>query len=224
MAANKLYDKRIVFLRLQTEVFVSTMAEVQKLKHFLQYIVIYYLRHGYYFYVLWQLPEGRNLAIIDRSIKERYGVTLPKWQRRQARERGEVLVRYLRFEHTALLIAYEGQGRAQKKHRFFEQERWKDIRITPLTIGKYSLGISGQKPEVRIRKNVIRGFEEFMDKITFESQEKVQGYYDALTPFTYQGILRQKHAIAQKVNNRRKRAALPLIDPYAKPILKKDVS
>lgn len=184
--------------------------EAETFGEFLHRIINHYLNHGFYYYVLWELPEGRNLAKIDEKIVNRYNANQPRWERFNARKKGSVVVRYVRFHRYALLIATDGD----RDHLFFNHERWQDVRVNPLMIWRYSLGIKAGKGEVRLQKNRIKAARELLANVALDRHAKVQGIYNQISPFTYRGILHQKYKLAKEVNQRRQRAGLPPINPY----------
>lgn len=187
--------------------------EIDSFGQFINRIVNHCVNHGFYYYVFWELPEGRNLTKIDQKITDRYNAHQPRWERFNDRKKGKAVVRYFRFNRYALLVATEGD----RDHLFFHRERYRDIRINPLVIWNYSIGVKGNKAEVRLRKSKLLSVKEVFQKIALEPQAKVQSYYNGISPFTYRGILKQKHKLIEAVNQRRKRSGLPIINPYAKP-------
>ncbi len=184
------------------------MYSTQNLGQFLFRLAVYYLAHGYYFYVLQELPEGGDYEEIDRRIATKYQVTGSRMARLRVRASGESAIRYLRWRRYALILACEGD----RKHRFFLTEQWQDIRVNPLVVSRYSVGVAGGKPTVRLRAERFEVVAQQMERIALHRLAKVQSYFDRITPFGFKGLQEQKRQIARLVNKRRRRAGLPSIE------------
>lgn len=181
-------------------------AEVTTLGQFLFKVVHHYADHGFYYYAFWELPERRDLKKIDQSIMTRYQTDQARWERFRDRQKGRVVVRYLRYDRHALLIATDGE---REESLFFARERWDDLRINPLRFWKYSIGVYQGKGELRLRKETIKAAERVLEKIALEPDGSAQRYLNGLSPFTYRGIIWQKKKLVRNVNKHRKDAGLP---------------
>lgn len=179
--------------------------EITTLGQFLFKVVHHFADHGFYYYVFWELPEARDLKKIDQKIAIRYGADQPRWKRFQDRQKGRVVVRYCRYDRHALLITTEGK---REESLFFERERWDDLRVNPIRIWKYSIGVYQEKGELRLRKETIRSAERVLERVALEPDGSAQKYLNGISPFTYPGIIRQKKKLVRNVNKRRHEAGL----------------
>ena len=182
--------------------------EMQTLGQFLQRFAVYILNYGHYFYVADVIPPGRTLSHTDRKICEQYGITHCRQTRKNRRDRGEASVHYVRFKNAFVIIASEG------KSDFFIQEQWTDIRQEPLYISGYSLGIRDEKSCVRIQGKRWIPLEKKFIGMTYFEIRNLQRYYDLITPFRYSGIIEQMERLRTKINHKRKRASLPLLQSW----------
>src|SRR5688500_9315771 len=95
---------------------------------FVQQLAVCDLRNGYWFYVLGEVPEGKDPRAVDEKLLNRYEVAVSKWTRFRAKDRGEARLQYLRYLTTFVLIATHGE------HHFFEdeQKQIRDVRERPI--------------------------------------------------------------------------------------------
>ncbi len=108
--------------------------EAASLEGFVQQLAVSYVRHGHFFYVTGNVPEGKDVYAVDAKLIERYGLDVSKWTRAREKAKGRASVQYLRFGRFFVLIATAG------KHEFFEQERGiRDLREHPIRFAGYSI-------------------------------------------------------------------------------------
>lgn len=103
---------------------------------FVQQLAVAYITHGYWFYVVGEIPEGKDSAVVDAKLIERYGIAISKWARCRRKKQGLANMQYLRYERIFVLLATKG------RHEFFERE-WaslRDVRRTPIRFAAYSIG------------------------------------------------------------------------------------
>ncbi len=103
---------------------------------FVQQLAVAYVTHGYWFYVMGQIPKDKDPAAVDRKLIARYGIAISKWSRARRKRQGLANMQYLRHERTFVLLATKG------RHEFFERERGAicDSRRVPIKFAGYSIG------------------------------------------------------------------------------------
>jgi hypothetical protein len=103
---------------------------------FVQQLAVAYITHGYWLYVIGQIPERKDPARVDAKLIDRYGIAISKWARHRRKKQGLANVHYLRFERTFVLIATKG------RHQFFDDEAGniRDVRCRPIQFAGYSIG------------------------------------------------------------------------------------
>jgi len=122
---------------------------------FVQQVACNYLPHGYWFFVVGRVPEGKDAQAIDEKLIQKYGIDMSRQMRSRRKRRGRANVHYVRFEDQFILLATRG------RHLFFEEEKGKirDAREVPIRLGGYSLmckrdGASNAKDGDRYRVRV----------------------------------------------------------------------
>ena len=138
---------------------------------FVQQLATCYLRHGYYFFVQGQVPEGRDPREIDGKLLEKYDARLNTAQRYYRKKQGIACVHYLRYGQHWILIATHG------KHLFWDEHfdedakknQVKDVREAPIHFHGYSIrmrkgdflrklpGETRAKPDGKLRVRVLIG-------------------------------------------------------------------
>lgn len=115
---------------------------------FIQQLAVSYIGRGYWFYVCGRVPEGKDPAVIDAKLIDRYDINVSKWTRARRKRVGLANMQYLRHGRFFVLLATHG------KHRFFESERLciRDARRTPVKHAGYSVSYRGGHPHVRIER------------------------------------------------------------------------
>src|SRR4051812_1297914 len=120
--------------------------EATSVEGFVQQLAVCYVRNRYWFYVLGEIPSGKDPLTVDDKLLTRYAVEQSKWAKARARKRGQAKVQYLRYQTTFVLVATEGC------HPFFDDEKAniRDARERPVTFYGYSIGYKDGHPFVRI--------------------------------------------------------------------------
>jgi len=103
---------------------------------FIQQLAVAYITNGYWFYVVGDIPEGKDPLKIDAKLVERYGIAISKWARCRRKRQGMANMQYLRHERLFVLLATKG------RHEFFARERetLRDVRRVPIKFAGYSIG------------------------------------------------------------------------------------
>jgi hypothetical protein len=108
--------------------------EASSISGVIQYLASNLIRHGYWFYFLGRIPDGKDARLIDHKLSERYGTNLDKFQRARRKSKGLANVAYVRFRREFLLVATEGS------HHIFEEHTMRDFRRQHLRFHRYQIG------------------------------------------------------------------------------------
>jgi hypothetical protein len=102
---------------------------------FVQQIACSYLRHGYWFYVTGTVPEGKDPAVVDAKLLDKYGIAVSEATRLRRKRVGLANLQLIRHERFFVILATRG------RHPFFEEERERirDIRETPIRYHGYAI-------------------------------------------------------------------------------------
>lgn len=102
---------------------------------FVQQVACAYLRHGYWFYVVGQIPPGKDPAAVDAKLMAKYGIAVSEATRIRRKRAGIANLQLIRHERFFVVLATKG------KHPFFEAERarMRDIRTTPIRYRGYAI-------------------------------------------------------------------------------------
>jgi len=194
---------------------------------FVQQLACNYLPHGYRFYVVGQIPPGKDPYRIDDKLVDKYGIDVSRATRWRRKKLGRANLHYLRFERTFLLLATEG------KHRFFEEEsgRIRDAHKQSIPFAGYSISLRrGQylpkrlcdrtpRPDGKLRSRVLVARPVFLEWLAYF--EEAARHYNAerlsrelyLFPYEpYAPVRRQQLRLLNRVNKVRKalgRSKLP---------------
>jgi hypothetical protein len=182
---------------------------------FLRRIAFDYVAHGYVRYVVRTVPVDKSLSAIDRKMITTYQVTTSRMKRLRDRQQGLAAVQYLRFENTWILLATPG------RHPEFAKLKSRDIRTTPLHIGWYSIGIVGGKPSVAVRHKLWQTVERAMYQLTYQNTGTLTSALVALPYYQFPGVIQQKQQLLAALNQKRRAAGLPVLDPHLFHVQKK---
>jgi hypothetical protein len=72
---------------------------------FIQKLAVSCTRHGYWFYVMGEIPAHKDLAKTDRKIIAQYEIAVSKWARARRKQAGLANLHYLRFERFYVIVA-----------------------------------------------------------------------------------------------------------------------
>jgi hypothetical protein len=183
-------------------------SEATSVEGFVQQLAVAYLGNGYWFYVVGEVPEGKDPRRVDEKLIARYQIDLSKWARARRKRAGQANLQYLRYGRLFILLATHGQ------HAFFVEEvsSIRDARKTPIRFRGYSISYRGGHPHVRIDQEEYKRLKAcFLELALHRSAERL-GSELARLPFEpYAPIRQQMLAVLRAINRERKRAGFELV-------------
>jgi hypothetical protein len=190
-------------------------AEATSVEGFVQQIACCYLRHGYWFYVVGQVPTGKNPQAVDEKLIAKYQIAVSESTRYRRKKTGRSNLQYIRHESTFVILATRGE------HRFFEEEAnlIRDIRRVPLRYAGYSISYKpgGRKKDgsrddkwhahVAIDRQQYLEFRAwFSERALRDSSKKLALDFYQLPVAPYAPVRRQLLIMLREVNRVRKQA------------------
>jgi hypothetical protein len=102
--------------------------EVKSVGEFIRRVAVNLVPRGYVFYVLGEIPQGKDPAKTDAKIIQQYSIDISKWTRARHKRNGIARLHYLRLGRKFIILATHG------RHQFFAAEALniQDLRRTPL--------------------------------------------------------------------------------------------
>ncbi len=182
----------------------------QSIGGFIQQTAVCYLQRGYWFYVMGEIPKGKDPERIDQKLLEKYEINLSKYQRYRRKKDGWANLQYLRYRNIFLLLSTNGQ------HLFFseEQSRIQDARRCPLHVFGYALTYRNGRALVSLDKESYRNLEAyFSERALHRGASDIADEIKRLPYESYAPVRRQLLSIVAAANKRRQTAGLPLV-PY----------
>jgi len=171
---------------------------------FVQQLAVQYVTHGYWFYVMGQIPESKDPQAVDAKLIERYRIDSSSAERSRRKAAGWANVQYLRLGQEFILVATHGAG------RFFEEERFRDARRAPIQFRGYSISHRNGRTCVRIhRDEYVRLKAHFVELATRRSQSAIASMFAGLPFEPYAPIRDQLFRLLRAVNRARKSAGMP---------------
>jgi hypothetical protein len=179
------------------------------LRGFIQQIAVSYVRWGYFFYTLGEIPRHKDPAKTDEKILGRYNLRRSRWSNARSKEQGRASVQYLRFEHTFVLMATHGA------HLVKEEEELRDLRKEPMNIFGYSISYR-KRPwdrtghvSVRIQKPIYLDLKAHISELAPKlSVDAMHAQFEKVRFEAYAGVRSQMLNILREVNRRRKASGL----------------
>lgn len=179
-----------------------------ELSQFIQYVAVSMVGRGYFFYVLGEIPAGKDPLAVDEKLGDRYAVTRSKTKRNRRKRAGLANVLYARLGRFFVIAATHGET------PFFEEEakRLRDARETPIKFAGYSIGYRrGQgtwHPSVRIELEKYRELKaHFLEIAPHRSPESIAAEFRRRVDYEpYAPIRAQLFSILRAVNRARKAA------------------
>lgn len=175
---------------------------------FVQQLAVGYITHGYWFYVVGTVPDGKEPADVDRKLIRRYGIDISKWARARRKRSGLANVHYLRHGRFFVLLATHGL------HPVFQHEAnvLRDCRRAPIRFAGYSVSCRGGHAHVRIDKETYLEFKAWMlERSSFVSVEQLCNAFREVPFEPYAPVRRQLLAVWRAVNRARGAASLELL-------------
>ena len=179
--------------------------EATSITGFVQQLAVAYLTHGYWFYVVGRIPQGKDPRAIDAKLLARYDVACSRWARTRRKQAGLANVQYLRCGRFFVLLASHGQ------HRLFQDEAacLHDARRSPIRFAGYAISHRGGHPHVRIDLDDYRELKRrLVDRALRKAPEQLAADFRALPFEPYAPVRRQLLNLLRAVNRRRKTAGL----------------
>ncbi len=202
--------------------------EAQSAVAFVQQLASNMLARGYYFYVIGNIPDGKDPATIDSKLIAKYGIDVSRQRRTRRKAAGLANVHYLRHERFFILLATHGT------HSFFaeEAERIRDARKQPIRFQGYSLAVkqggflkkcatddmprpdSKLRVRVQIAREPFRDLKaHFLDEASRRSSEQLSKELYCVPFEPYAPIRKQLLNLLRMVNAKRGAAGLEKLPP-----------
>lgn len=188
--------------------------EAKSLEGFLQQLACCYIARGYHYYVVGEIPEGKDPRSIDARIIDRFGIEMSRFARARRKRAGLANAQYIRFRRFFVLLATEPRG----THAFYLQHSSSQIRFikdTPIAFGGYSVGYHRGADRkwhvsVRIHPNRYRNVKAYLlDLATKRSLDDLEQEFLDLHFEPYAPVRRQLFSLLRAVNQTRAVAGLP---------------
>lgn len=177
--------------------------EATSISGFIQQLAVGYVGRGYCFYVLGQVPEGKDPRQVDEKLIAKYGIVTSKVARARRKALGLANLQYLRFRETFALLATPG------KHEFFLQEagQIRDAREVPIKLFGYAISYRAGHPHVRIEQKRYLDLKSYFSEIAaHRSREALEQQLRSLRFEPYAPVRSQLHVILREINGKRKKS------------------
>lgn len=174
--------------------------EATSISGFIQQLAVGYVGRGYYFYVVGEVPEGKDPRRVDEKLVEKYGIAIGKTARTRRKALGLANVQYIRFRKKFVLLATAG------KHEFFLEEagQLRDAREMPIKLFGYAVSYRDGHPHVRIEQGRYLKLKDYLVGLSVHRQQEwLVGQFRSLWFEPYAPVRSQLHCILRQVNKRR---------------------
>ena len=186
---------------------------------FVQQLACCYVRHGYHYYVVGEIPPRKDPLAVDERIIERYGLELSKFARARRKRAGLANISVHPLPQLLCHCAQPGQKKVT--HRFFERAQpgadSQRSRVQPIAFGGYSIGWHRGVDRrwhvsVRIHPERYRSLKAYLLELaTRRSVDQLADEFAGLGFEPYAPVRRQLIALLKAVNRERKTAGLALV-------------
>ena len=171
--------------------------------------LVRHVRNGYVFYVVGEIPEGKDPEQVDANLLKRYGIDVPPWTRSR-RPSGSAAVHYIRYKRTFVMLANYGV------HPFFDEEGYAcDMREQCFRYGSYSMSYlysthtERWHVSVRIERDLEKRLRTRLTKrASTKSVESMVSEFRRLPFYPFAPVRRQLIALLKRVNEARRAAGL----------------
>ena len=165
-----------------------------------------FVRFGYFYWSKSTFPPEKNLDEVVARLAAEYNVIPCRETRRRLRKRGKETGHILYWDNDLYLFSCRNDG------KFGEQETYYDVRVKPVPVMCYTIGLKHGKPWIQMSLERYLGLRQKFKSIAFQDYDYVQQEYNRISPFTYRGIVEQELKIKRMVNQRRRAATLTLVE------------
>jgi hypothetical protein len=182
--------------------------EATSVAGFVQQLSVAYIGRRYFFYVVGEIPEGKDPSLVDQKLIAKYGLGIGKTARARRKAAGLANVQYLRYGRFFVLLATHG------KHVFFEEERKfiRDAREMPIKFGGYAVSYRNGHPHVRIEQRRYQELKAYLADLAVHRRKDWLEHMFRRLPFEpYAPARGQMHCILREVNRRRQLAQFEVI-------------
>lgn len=182
--------------------------EATSVAGFVQQLAVAYIGRGYFFYVVGEIPEGKDPHLVDQKLIAKYGLGIGKTARARRKAAGLANVQYLRYGRFFVLLATHG------KHVFFEEEKKfiRDAREAPIKFGGYAVSYRSGHPHVRIDQRRYHELKAYLADLAVHRRKDWLEHAFRRLPFEpYAPVRGQMHCILREVNRRRQLAQFEAI-------------
>src|SRR5262245_188997 len=190
--------------------------EAKSLEGFVQQLACCYIARGYHYYVVGEMPEGKDPRSIDARIIDRFGIDMSRFARARRKRAGLANAQYIRFRRFFVLLATEPRG----THAFYLQHSPSQVRFirdTPIALGGYSIGYHRGADRkwhvsVRIHPNRYRNVKAYLlDLAPKRSCDQLEQEFLDLRFEPYAPVRRQLFSLLRAVNQSRAVGGLPTL-------------
>ncbi len=165
---------------------------------FVQQLAVQYVTHGYWFYHLGRIPDGKDAEAVDAKIVERYDIDVSSATRCRRKRAGRANVQYLRLGRDFVLIATKGE------HRFFEDEPFRNAKRDPIKVHGYSISPKNGRTFVRIERETYLDLKaELLELATKRRPEALASMFWNLPFEPYAPVFQQFLQLYRAVNRAR---------------------
>ena len=189
--------------------------EAKTVNGFVQQVAVNCVTHGYWWYVTGTIPEGKDPAVVDQKLSEKYRTWASSGERARRKRGGWANVRYLRYGHFFILMATDGKQRfyaqlpdgESKLDSLSRERRIRDFRRKPLRFEGYSSSYRDGHASVRIQmEEYLRLKAYFLDLARRRTVAAMTSEFWKVPFESYAPVREQMRCILRAVNRERKTA------------------
>lgn len=179
---------------------------------FIQQVAVSYVLQGYFYYVLGEVPKGKEAEELDSKIRSRYALDVSKWVRARRRRRGQASIQYLRYRRAFVLLATDAADEPYKLEGACQDIREAPLRLFGYEIGCYQRGSGRWHPSVRVERaswrRIVRWFRR---RAVSCAAGRLESWINRLPFAPFAPVRGQVLSLLVAINRKRKRASLPLL-------------